>query len=72
VSGQFFLTTQESERNYFTGERGPEPTPCARPQLPPGDYRVVDGALVRIVPGIPPWMRFIPRPAGDEKREGEG
>jgi hypothetical protein len=49
---QFSLSTAEHAENYFSGEQGSfaRPTQTA---LAPGLYRVIDGALTRIVPGIP-------------------
>ena len=51
----FFNTTQEDEQNYFFGEiqlninafMGQEQS------LLPGNYRVIDGQLCRIISGLP-------------------
>lgn len=54
TSEQFFLSTAESQKNYFTGQ--PETLPPLNPtaNILPGKYRVIDGELYRIVTGIPP------------------
>ena len=52
---QFYVSTAEDERNYFTEIAGEERTPARESKaLPAGTYRVLDGQLYRIVPGIPP------------------
>ena len=52
---QFYVSTAEDERNYFTEIAGEESIPAHRPKaLPAGTYRVLAGQLYRIVPGIPP------------------
>jgi hypothetical protein len=52
----FFISTVEDQNNYFTGnvqvksnlEFG------TSINLNPGTYRVIDGALFQVVPGLPP------------------
>ncbi len=52
---QFYVSTAEDERNYFTEIAGGESLPAKPPKaLPSGTYRVLAGHLYRIVPGIPP------------------
>jgi hypothetical protein len=51
---QLTWSTADEARRIFSGERGaPGTAPQPLPQLPPGNYRVIDGQLVRIVPGTP-------------------
>ncbi len=52
---QFFSSTAEDERNYFTGEQEPPPLQF-NPNviLPSGNYRVINGNLYRIIKGLPP------------------
>ena len=51
---QISFSTAEDEVNYFTGN--PAPAIKADPSrlLPAGLYRVIDGQLYRILPGISP------------------
>jgi hypothetical protein len=53
VDYQFALSTAEDELNLFTGAQKTELPPHAFAPLPAGIYRVIDGELVRIVPGLP-------------------
>ncbi|MDX2053617.1 MAG: hypothetical protein SFV15_14550 [Polyangiaceae bacterium] len=55
VSEQFSLSTAEHAVNYFTRSL-PESAPHAQSFLPPGTYRVIDGALRRVVEGVPPAL----------------
>lgn len=53
VEFQISLSTAEEERTLFEGVEAlqghpPEPIP-----LPAGAYRIIDGHLYRIVPGLP-------------------
>ncbi len=55
---QLSLTTADEERQL-----GLQSLPSLTvfdpraPELPPGEYRVIDGQLFRIVPGVPPAVR---------------
>lgn len=49
---QFFYSTDEDERNLFFGETQPA-IPELKSNFPKGNYRVIDGQLVRIVSGLP-------------------
>jgi hypothetical protein len=53
VSDQFWLSTAEHASNYFTGLRS-DPARPVQTVLQPGTYRVIDGVLCRIIPGVPP------------------
>lgn len=48
---RFDQSTLECERDVFFG--GSSEPQLASPELPSGTYRVVDGQLFRIVPGVP-------------------
>lgn len=52
---QLSNTTADDQAQYFTGDvdRGPSTTDDWD-EIAPGQYRVVAGALYRVVPGIPP------------------
>lgn len=65
VEMQISLSTAEDARNYFCGDQGPvQPTNGDCP-LAPGTYRVIDGALFRLVPGLPPGLPYHrPEPRG--------
>lgn len=54
VSGVFVGTTADDERSYFSGEIQPRALPFMGQGalLEPGEYRVVDGTLCRIVSGL--------------------
>lgn len=55
---QFSVSTAEDEINYFTGQSKGHPI-SERPVLPSGIYRVIDGHLYRIVPGVMPANQRI-------------
>ena len=50
---QLVVTTSDEQKNYFTGEPQEKQSEAQLPSLPDGRYRVVAGALVRLVPGRP-------------------
>ena len=56
VREQMSVSTAEDEINYFTGQ--PEISVEPRPSkiLPPGNYRVIEGRLYRIVDSVPPTI----------------
>jgi hypothetical protein len=58
---QISLSTAEEEANYFTGgiQRLHEPDPAV--VMPAGIYRVIDGQLYRIVPGVSPIVGTAPQ-----------
>ena len=58
---QFSLSTADDEANYFTGSPVASVAPDLSHLLPAGTYRVIDGQLCRILPGISP--RFSPSQA---------
>jgi hypothetical protein len=58
---QFSLSTAEDARSYFSGAAGPTPEEQQQP-LPDGSYRVVDGVLCRVLPGVPQRLDDAPRP----------
>lgn len=60
LSEQLFFTTADDERNYFTGEQQ-APPPKFNPNtiLPPGNYRVVDGCLYRVVDWVPSKFTYV-------------
>lgn len=51
----FTTTTAEDQENYFSGNDQllSERFPQERNQIPPGEYRIVDGDLFRIISGVP-------------------
>lgn len=54
VEEQFALSTAEEEKNYFTETTQAMGMPVAQPHvMPSGIYRVIDGELYRLVPGVP-------------------
>ena len=53
---QLSLTTAEDEHNYFTGQPEGSVQPTPNEILPPGNYRVIDGRLYRIVDSLPPKL----------------
>ena len=61
TSGVFFLSTLEEEW-IKDNWQGPPLLPTC-PVMAPGTYRVIDGKLFRIVPGVP-----YPLEAGGETR----
>ena len=48
--GEFYITTDEDEQNYFTGEVRQTAVVMLGTyvQVPPGNYRIIDGELCRI------------------------
>ena len=51
----FTQSTADDESGIFSGEKGTQPSRLEDPSpLPAGKYRVIDGKLVRVAPGIPP------------------
>ena len=53
VSEQFSLSTAQVAASYFTGTVRSDFQP--EPQvLPPGVYRVVNGEVRQVLPGLPP------------------
>lgn len=55
VSEQFSLSTAQVAASYFTGTSRSDFQP--EPQiLPPGVYRVVNGEVRQVLPGIPPEL----------------
>jgi hypothetical protein len=53
VSEQFSLSTAQVAASYFTGTSRSDFQPA--PQiLPPGVYRVVNGEVRQVLPGLPP------------------
>jgi hypothetical protein len=58
IATQFFQTTAEDARDYFNSVFRVGSPHQAIPQvsLPAGMYRVIDGSLRRVVPGIPPEL----------------
>ena len=53
VDYHFSFSTAEDELNVFMGAQKTDLPPQTLAPLPAGIYRVIDGELVRIVPGIP-------------------
>jgi hypothetical protein len=54
---QFSLSTAEEERNYFTGETAGVPSAFGfEAAIPDGQYRVLNGALYRVMAGLPPSL----------------
>jgi hypothetical protein len=51
---QISLSTADDEANYFTGNPSPPVKPDPNRLLPAGTYRVLDGQLYRVVPGVSP------------------
>jgi hypothetical protein len=51
---QISLSTADDEANYFTGDPAPSVGPKPSRLLPAGTYRVLDGQLYRVLPGISP------------------
>ena len=51
---QMSLSTAEDEVNYFTGQPVSLHVPEPSTAFLPGTYRVVDGQLCLILPGVPP------------------
>lgn len=51
VMEQFFTTTAEDEKNYFTGQSEPMIRPRPNAILQSGTYRVVNGSLYRVIYG---------------------
>lgn len=56
AAGQFFLSTMADEKNYFFEGTMPRTPPLESELgcLAPGNYRVIDGKLYRVLPGLPP------------------
>jgi hypothetical protein len=50
---QLAVSTAEDEHNYFTGQPEVPVRPNPNGILPAGTYRVIDGALYRVVGGTP-------------------
>ena len=53
---QFYLTTQDDERNYFTGDQEGSIDFDSNAILPAGRYRIILGQLYRVVHGLPPAL----------------
>jgi hypothetical protein len=53
VHVQFALSTAEEERQQVFVQNTQEPPQSA---LPPGVYRVIDGSLFSVQPGVPPTL----------------
>lgn len=57
---QIALSTAEEEQNYFTGVTGRPslfgPTLVGDIPMPLGTYRIINGELLRIVPGPVPHL----------------
>jgi hypothetical protein len=51
---QISLSTADDEANYFTGIPIPSVVPDSARLLPAGTYRIIDGQLCRILPGVSP------------------
>jgi hypothetical protein len=56
IQMQISLSTAEDARNYFCGDTQPARTTYGGFELPPGLYRVIDGMLFRLAPGLPPGI----------------
>jgi len=56
---QISLSTADEEANYFTGSPIPSVVPNLDRLLPAGTYRVIDGQLCRVVPGVSPRYGHI-------------
>ena len=54
IEVQMCLSTAEDEKNYFSGTTSKPPVIDPDEILPPGTYRIIDGELYRILPGLPP------------------
>ena len=52
VCYQISQSTAEEEASYFTGEIEPAWQPNANTVLPAGSYRVINGQIYRILPGV--------------------
>jgi len=61
VEFQISLSTAEEEQNYFSEFSRAVPT-VEKPSavLLPGTYRVIDGSLYQVLPGIPPMVPLAP------------
>ena len=59
IEFQLSVSTADDEKAYFTGNEGVAIGSATENSLslPAGTYRLIEGALYRIVPGIPPTMR---------------
>lgn len=64
---QISLSTGEDARNYFCGDAQPARATYGGFELPAGTYRVIDGVLFRLAPGLPPG---IPSGASSFKPRG--
>jgi len=59
---QLWFTTQDIEKMYFYGDFSPE---CYEKQIDlstimlAGEYRVIDGELFKVMPGVPPEYNNI-------------
>jgi hypothetical protein len=53
---QLSLSTAEDELNYFSGQPEAPHMPSPEAVLPPGNYRVMEGQLYRIVPEPAPLL----------------
>lgn len=58
VTCQLSLSTADVEADIFSGQEISTPSQPVAPALEPGVYRVVDGELFRLVPGLPPEESF--------------
>jgi hypothetical protein len=56
---QLSLSTADEERAYFYGPTS-TPEPDVTAVLPAGVYRVVEGNLCRVLPGLPPGFPVEP------------
>jgi hypothetical protein len=63
---QLSVSTADEERACSCGPFSSAPQPDISAHLPAGVYRVVEGTLCRIVPGVPPG--FAAKFSADEKR----
>lgn len=63
VQLQIAVSTAEDEQSYFVGQHSPEPRRPPSSPLAGGVYRVVDGELFQVVPGVPPVSGSTTLPA---------
>jgi hypothetical protein len=53
---QLSVSTAEEERSYFTGQQQLSLAIDLAAILPAGVYRIIEGELCRILPGVPPAL----------------
>lgn len=64
---QLSLSTAEDEANYFSQYPSVFPAPVS--EVPTGIYRVIDGQLFQVVPGVPISLGLPSQSQGGESSE---